>query len=1254
MRILGINLKNLNSLVGEWCVDFTHRDYVSEGIFAITGPTGAGKSTLLDAICLALYGKTPRLDAIGSGNSNEIMSRHTGECFAEVTFATDRGRYCCHWGQRRARGKPEGTLQLKRHELSLLDSGEIVASGRHVAEQVAVITGLDFNRFTRSMLLAQGGFAMFLQADTDERASLLEKLTGTEIYGSISRKVHERHAAVKKEYEKTQATLAGITVLTEEEEAGLMAQAESLEQQKSILGSALAKCCEDQAWLLGVDGLRRELKLLAEKRGHLDARVAAFQPQQARLNKARKALELDAAHAALLAMRQVKQQTGQLLEACHGLLPQREKEGQAAEEATLAARTALAEKRRENQKVSLVLQQVVAMDSRLHDKANNLAALAATQRQQHDALHQVTNRATALQAEAASLNTALGLTENFLETNRNDSLLLEALAVFRQREREILALLKACGVRHKAKITAEASRSQAVAAHGAALKNLDAAGKAESRAGRELEANRQQLAELTRSQSVETLRSRRFWLRNALQCLETSMQQHVAIALLQEQSGMLKAQVQAAGQGVQGSEQRLVHVAGQRDTTVKLLESLETGLDLARRIASLEEHRASLVSGDPCPLCGATDHPFMQAGQEVVPQLSGLQEDLDRVRRRLVALDREILALEAEKVRHEAAGKQYEARLQETIASHEELAGHFQTSLEKLQKECGLASPDAFPVLYGQHHAALQEELRHNEQVLQRVEGVEATTVPLVQVFDRARESLEAARSMAHKAEGALAATGVEAEHSAKELDRAVLALQTALQEWNEAVRGLELPALLLPFPEKSHDTGPAGVEMDTLAASMGTTLAVLGKRHQAWREAVSTKEDQEKKLQALHAETRSTGEARERLSLGLKEEGEKKVRLEQEYQALLHERRIAFGDKDVAAEDQRMQTETQALEQALEAASQAEKTTQAMLSALLGEKERLGKNLAAESGALEQAEQAFAVRLPVAGFADEPEYRMASLGAEERTTLAAEEGALLREDTELQSSVQEKEDRLQKEEARALTLDTSETVQVRLATLQNELHLLHEQSGAVQQQLAHNRAVHATRKEQIDSIHKQRAELSEWAALQGLVGSHDGKKYRNYTQGLTFRAVVAEANRQLVRLTDRYVLVPDRENAFTLNVLDSYQAGVERSVQNLSGGESFLVSLGLALGLSSLASRNVRVDSLFLDEGFGSLDAEALDTALDALASLPDAGKLVGVISHVTALQERIATQIQVMPLSGGRSVLAGPGVGRGREAEA
>jgi DNA repair protein SbcC/Rad50 len=176
--------------------------------------------------------------------------------------------------------------------------------------------------------------------------------------------------------------------------------------------------------------------------------------------------------------------------------------------------------------------------------------------------------------------------------------------------------------------------------------------------------------------------------------------------------------------------------------------------------------------------------------------------------------------------------------------------------------------------------------------------------------------------------------------------------------------------------------------------------------------------------------------------------------------------------------------------------------------------------------------------------------------------------------------------------------------------------------------------------------IDAQQSTYNKWFALNQLIGSADGKKFRNFAQGLTFELMVSHANQQLSKMSDRYLLIRDENQPLELNVIDNYQAGEIRTTKNLSGGESFIVSLALALGLSHMSSRKVRVDSLFLDEGFGTLDEDALDTALETLASLRQDGKLIGVISHVAAFKDRINTKILVHPGRGGKSTISGPGV--------
>lgn len=215
MRLIELRLKNLNSLKGEWHIDFADSAFINEGIFAITGQTGAGKTTILDAICLALYGETPRINNI-SKSSNEVMTRQTAECFAEVVIDLNGTQYRCRWGQRRAYGKADGNLQDATHEIALVtpktdddsnaDSKDDKLKGDEILEsklsrtkeKIVELTRMDFQQFTRSILLAQGSFSAFLKAKADERADILEKITGTDIYATISTHVFEKNARKKK------------------------------------------------------------------------------------------------------------------------------------------------------------------------------------------------------------------------------------------------------------------------------------------------------------------------------------------------------------------------------------------------------------------------------------------------------------------------------------------------------------------------------------------------------------------------------------------------------------------------------------------------------------------------------------------------------------------------------------------------------------------------------------------------------------------------------------------------------------------------------------------------------------------------------------------------------------------------------------------------------------------------------------------------------------------------------------------------
>ncbi|MEI7671038.1 MAG: AAA family ATPase [Deltaproteobacteria bacterium] len=1222
MRILGVRFKNLNSLVGVWQVDFTHPSYASDGIFAITGPTGAGKTTIMDAVCLALYGSTPRLGKI-TKSSNEIMSRQTGECFAEVTFETGKGRYRCHWSQHRARKNPDGELQQARHEIADTDTDRILESKiNQVGEFIDEVTGMNFERFNRSMLLAQGGFAVFLQASPNERSPILEQITGTGIYSQISVKVHERRAKEIEIRELLQAELKGIQILSEDEERDLRTGLTKKQQQETELAEKVKEMGKALAWLEGMVVLEKKLGELDKKQQDFEQRRQTFAPESKRLEKSRKALGLEGDYRGVAVLRGLQDSEIRELKGAVAILPEKEKADAEALAVRQTTEALLNEARARQMSEGEVIKKVRDLDARLGEQKKQLAEKDKTigetekqgesyrsfiksgeqeQKETHTALEAIREYRTKHAIDAALMTNLSAIERGFALLRDTEAKRVKAMNAFSTAAGKKESALAECAKRDVAheKIRQEFEKSQND------LKGLTDEIQVILQ-GREIGRWRNE---------TDTLKERE---RLLVQAGETSERIDRTSTVLNG----LKTRLETLSTGSVRILGEIKSCTDQKTLLEKDMVSQETQVSLLSRIRDLEGERKRLEDGKPCPLCGATEHPYAKGN---VPVLSNMEVGLQKTKDEFKKTSDHLNKLEADRVRSAAEIQHTEKEIAEKRAA-----------LDADEKQCA----DAL--------LKLSIEVSQDDRagkVREEITGVQAKIAETTDIVARAEKKGQQEKS----AQTALEKTRKTFDNAGKALQEARHNLETAGRDHERLGKD---SAALAEETEKARaavlaDVEPFGISQIPLD-SLDALLKDLTGRKDIWlvKEAEQTKREKQidelkvaiEQHQALLGSLEKDQAARRKERDGLKGE----------YESLSGSRRELFGEKKADLEEKRLAEEVdkagKALEKAREDYGQVEKEISAMkekIASLQGKTDQRAKELA-------QAEQRWRERIIGAGFANEADYLSLRLGEEERELLAEKDQALVKEKTELDARRQDRSQALAGEREKKLTDQSAETLKENISTGDADLKELRLDIGGIAKSLSDNERQRKNQEERLKNIEAQKKECVRWDELHQLIGSADGKKFRNFAQGLTFEMMTAHANRQLRKMTDRYLLIRDATQPLELNVIDNYQAGEIRSTKNLSGGESFIVSLALALGLSQMASRNVRVDSLFLDEGFGTLDEDALETALETLAGLRQDGKLIGVISHVAALKERIGAQIQVIPEAGGRSSLSGPGCRR------
>ncbi|MFU2931337.1 AAA family ATPase [Pseudomonas paraeruginosa] len=1207
MKILAIRLKNLASLGGEQEIDFTREPLSSAGLFAITGPTGAGKSTVLDALCLALFGSAPRLEStsttskvpdgrneLSSNDERNLLRRGCASGYAEVDFVgIDGRRYRARWETRRARDKVDGQLQASRQSLQDLDSRQMLAANKksEFREQLEQKLGLNFAQFTRAVLLAQSEFSAFLKANDNDRGALLEKLTDTGLYSQLSKAAYQRASLADEQRKQLEQRLEGSLPLAEQARTELESTLANHTQARQQEQQALQRLENQQQWFLE----ERRLALSCEQ-------------AQRQLAEARHAWD------GLAAERETLQQLERLAPV-RGLLQRLEQLGQ---DLLLSQE----QHRQQSQRHTAGSERLLQLQSQLHEARQRQAAAESTLREAQGPLRE----AFQLEAEASRLERTLSeqqtLHRQSNERHAQQCEAIQRLESERQRSAEEQTQLRAALQQSSALATlgdawptqqgqfaAFLQRRQRSAESRALLPELE---NALAQAAEPLGQLQEKWVALHGS-DTDDLAARLDELRQQTSGLEQSQ------ALYKEwQQGLgrradLVRRLAELGQRLVAQEQQLLELKQQGSQCAEQVKAAEQALHLTRellqrqrlaRSASVEQLRAGLVEGEACPVCGSQEHPYHHPerllaalGEADDQEQARAEQALEQQRGALGDL-RERYSSQREKLnqsRHE------QQELTEQLAALDRQLGQWTLPGELLRLE-----PAAQLEWLGTRLDELAEQRQHSQQDFDRLIARQRQAQQL-------RQQLRAAEATLQQRQQALHEQQQRCEHLRQQVEEDDQQLRLLLsaehwQRWQDAPEPT-FQALAQAIEQRRH-------QQDRLL-QVEQQLQELERRGDElqWQ----LKQNDEQRSQARQAEEQTQAEL-----------------------AGLRGRLGAHLGRHTRAQDWQ-----QALENAVQAAQATVETLQAPLDTLREEQLRLGEALEhLQHQQSRQQEERQRLQADWQAWREGQENlddsRLDALLAlpDAQARQWREHLQQLQEEITRQRTLEaERQEQLQQHRRQRPELDHEALEDIlrqqreRLAASEQAYLDAYSQLQADNQRREQSQALLA-------ELEQARAEFRRWGRLNELIGSSSGDKFRRIAQGYNLDLLVQHSNVQLRQLARRYRLQRGGSELGLL-VVDTEMGDELRSVYSLSGGETFLISLALALGLASMASSKLRIESLFIDEGFGSLDPESLQLAMDALDNLQAQGRKVAVISHVQEMHERIPVQVRVQREGNGMSSL-------------
>ena len=1191
MRVLAIRGQNLTSLAGDFEVDFEAEPLASAGIFAITGPTGAGKSTLLDAVCLALFNNVPLLGSAARGQvgaaGGEILQmddvrgllRHrAGEGFAEVDFVgLDAGRYRARWYVKRARLRPDGTLQAVVQTFTNLETGEIYGGTRtETLQAIREKVGLTAQQFGRAVMLAQGDFNAFIDADSNTRAELLEKLTGTDLYARLGMAARAKAEGLRRALADIEMRIGAQNGLDDIKRSEAEERLAGAKTDHDAAQAVLKARERDRGWYARAGELTERVRLAELSRNAAVRSRAEAEPRRVRLSARMlahsvvptwQALNDANAKAASTVLRiDVLREVGE--SAGQRVVTAAASEAEAIETLTLAEH-ALERTRPDLEAARALDARLVELDGTLGTLGNaRLAAAgeaeasAAARAAAVETLHELTEGRTVLSA---------WLNDNRAHervSSRRDELAAD-LAEHAEVATSVTEMQAAIDGLAKRRASAQTSLSAAGTAVGQARRSLESA-------ERECETARGAVPTSEAAAAFELERDRLVAIEPCLLAFERCDSD---VARLDGAMATDRIEVKRLTRQVATAEARRIEIDAALPTLVaRHDEALRAGaLSAAASGDAAAQLRAALVPDEPCPVCGGTDH--------AVTALAGLLDgraaaDAERVAElaaEIAKLERERAVLsdrvQQDRERCDAASMRIEGAatgLAQAIECREGASAALAAVLEPFSLQAGDA-------------AVVRTEVAAR---LQRVDWERRRTSVAREAERLAASALEAARS---------------ASTEAIDIERAT----------DQAVRNLDSEHALAV-----ERINVATRRRDTLVAELDAALGI----HFGWREErkpvtaldllVQECRSRSQRLAAIDADLPGLTKAAHDAEI---EHGRNTSRLEgatsaetscrEEWDRLVANRATLLDGQAAADVAGRLGTAVEVASSTREATRLASADARSAAVAAKARHDQAVASLeieradaATRRATLERELTSKAVDINVV--AEVAVTGEAALETEARA-LAEVDRAVVVAETELRSRNGDR-DAHQATDSPALSVEEMEAAFLEATAAETAARAtLSEAEMVIRQDDRAREATAALR----TTLEQERAAAQPWFQLDVLIGDATGNKFRRYAQGLTLERLLLHANARLGELKPRYSLERAPGGEMLVQVVDNDMAGEVRGLPNLSGGERFLVSLALALGLSEMSTgQGLRVESLFIDEGFGALDSASLGQAIGVL----------------------------------------------------